>query len=334
MNPIIPKYYDPIEKRTYEADSCMPLRQAWNNDEFELTTLARGTYPGKRLKNDELEGIKSIGFWDIKKLQNWGLEWHTNEGIEICFLENGSLDFLLGDNLVKVQTNDITITRPWIIHKLGNPNVNLSKLYWLILDVNVRYPHQQWEWPDWIVLNPKDLDELTLKLRQNEQPILKANREFRNCFIEMGRVIKQENKIKYDSRLKVQINNLLILLLEILNEGNIVLDQSLIESKRTVELFLNILESKTDEDWTVVKMAEHCHLGVTRFTFYCKEVTNCSPMEYLNRLRLRQAAKLLDENPALPVIDVAFMCGFSSTQYFNFAFKKHFNISPNKFRKK
>ncbi|SHE54871.1 AraC family transcriptional regulator, L-rhamnose operon regulatory protein RhaS [Mariniphaga anaerophila] len=333
MNSIIPKYYDPIEKRTYEADSCVPLRQAWANNELELTSLARGTYPGGKLQNNELEGVKSVGCWNIKKLQNWGLEWHTNEGIEISFLENGSLDFLLKDCLIGIQTNDITITRPWIIHKLGNPNVDLSKLYWLILDVNVRHPHQQWEWPDWIILNPKDLDELTLKLRQNEQPVLKANREFKNCFIEIGRIIKQENKNKYDSRLKVQINNLLILLLEILNEGNIILDQSLIESRRTVELFLHLLESKTDEGWTVVKMAEYCHLGATRFTHYCKEITNCSPMEYLNKLRLRRAAKLLGEIPSTPVIDVAYMCGFSSPQYFNFAFKKHFKVSPNSYRK-
>jgi len=333
MNSIIPKYYDPIKKRTYKADSCKPLRQACASKELELTSFARGTYPGQKLKSDELEGIKSIGYWNINKLQDWGLEWHTNEGIEICFLENGSLDFLLEDNLINIQTNYITITRPWIIHKLGNPNVNLSKLYWLILDVKVRHPHQQWEWPEWIILNQKDLDELTLKLRQNEQPVLKANKEFRNCFIEIGKIIKQGRKNKYDSRLKVQINNLFILLLDILSQENIILDQSLIESKRSVKLFLHLLESKIDEYWTVVKMAEYCHLGVTSFTHYCKEITNCSPMEYLNRLRMRKAAKLLVENPSLQVIDVAFICGFSSNQYFNYAFKKHFKISPNSFRK-
>ena len=198
MNKTIPKYYDPGEKKTYRADSCVPLRQAWENGELELTAFARDTYPGQRLKKNELEGLKCIGYWDIKKLQNWGLEWHTNEGIEICFLENGNLDFLLKGRKINIQTNDITITRPWIIHKLGNPNVNLSKLYWLILDVKVRHPHQQWEWPDWIILNQKDIDELTLKLRQSEQPVFQANKEFRNCFIEIGKIIKQGVDNNYD----------------------------------------------------------------------------------------------------------------------------------------
>ena len=163
----VPKFYDPQEKVMYEADSCQPLRQARDSGEIELTTLARGTYPGRLLQKDEIPGIKSIGYWNIKKLQDWGLEWHTNEGIEICFLESGNLDFSIKDQTDNLQTNDITITRPWIAHKIGNPNVDLSKLHWVILDVMVRHPHQEWVWPDWIVLNKSDLTELTRYFRQN-----------------------------------------------------------------------------------------------------------------------------------------------------------------------
>jgi AraC family L-rhamnose operon regulatory protein RhaS len=327
----VPKYYDPQNKIMYEADSCEPLRQAMNSGEIELSSLARGTYPGRLLQKDEIPGIKSIGFWNIKKLQDWGLEWHTNEGIEICFLESGNLDFSIKKQTHNLKTNDITITRPWIIHKLGAPNVGLSKLHWLILDVNVRHPHQEWQWPNWIVLNQKDLKELTRYLRQNEQSKWKSNSDIKNCFIQISMVIKQHKP--YDSMLKIQINTLLILLLGLFRDGNITLDRSLTESKRTVELFLKSLESKLDDEWTVIQMAKYCHLGVTRLTHYCNEISNCSPMEYLNRLRLRKASKLLCEQPSLPVIDVAFMCGFSSSQYFNYAFKKHYKTSPNQYRK-
>ena len=124
-----------------------------------------------------------------------------------------------------------------------------------------------------------------------------------------------------------------MLLLDIFKNETIELDQSLMQSKRSVEIFLNSLKSKLEEEWTVVKMADDCRLGVTRFTHYCKEITNCSPMEYLNRLRLRKASKIIISETKTPIIDVAFRCGFSSTQYFNFAFKKHFKLSPNQFRK-
>lgn len=328
----IPKYYDSSGKVSYEADSCVPLRSAWKENALELATLVRGTYPGRQLLEDELAGIKSIGYWNIKKTQPWGLDWHTNEGLEICFLESGSLDFMVKNDRYKLQTNDITITRPWIIHKIGAPNVDLSKFHWMILDVNVRHPHQQWEWPDWLILNPRDLKELTLLLRQNEQAVWKADQEFRDCFIQIGKMIKKSEAQEYDSKLKIQINNMLALLLDIFREGNIVLDQSLVESKRSVELFLQSLESKIDEDWTVVQMADYCHLGVTRFTHYCKEISNCSPIEFLTRLRLQKAAKLLIQDFSIPINNIAYTCGFSSNQYFNYSFKKHFNKTPTAYR--
>lgn len=333
MNTSVPKYYDPTQNLIYEADSCTPLRDAWLKNDLELTTLGRGTYPGKALKPNELPGVKNIGYWDIKKLQNWGLEWHTNEGIEICFLESGNLDFAVTGTAYKLQTNDITITRPWIRHKIGKPLVNLSKLHWLILDVNVRHPHQNWEWPEWIILNPDDLKKLTTHLRQNEQPLWKANAEFKYCWQQIGNVIKKSATKSYDSALKILINQLLVILLEIITAESIQLDESLTESKRTVEIFLNSIEDQINEEWTVVKMANHCQLGVTRFTHYCKEITNCSPMEFLNRLRLRKASNLLLEMKKTPVIDIAFMCGFASNQYFNYAFKKHFKQTPNQYRK-
>lgn len=333
MKNVVPKYYDPSTNQVFEADSCSPLRDAWLNNELELTTLGRGTYPGRPLPEGELSGVKSIGYWDIKKLQNWGLEWHTNEGIEICFLESGTLGFQIKGSKYQLNTNNITITRPWISHRHGVPLAGLSKLHWLILDVNVRHPHQNWQWPDWIILNPKDLGELTLYLRQNEQPVWKANSEFKNCWIQIGNIIKQGSPNSHDSKLKILINQLLVILLEILKAESVELDESLVESKRSVELFLNSIKDKPEEEWTVVKMAKYCKLGVTRFTHYCKEITNCSPMEYVNRLRLRKASIILKREEKTPVIDVAFRCGFSSNQYFNYAFKKHFKMSPNQFRK-
>jgi len=220
------------------------------------------------------------------------------------------------------------------VHKLGDPSVDLSKLYWIILDVNVRHPHQEWQWPEWLVLNQLDISELTRYLRQNEQPLWKTNSEIRESFISIGHTMKKSQDRTPDSRLKIMINTLFVLLLELFQNGNIPLDNTLIESKRTVELFLKALESNLNENWNVEKMSEYCHLGLTRFTHYCKEIINCSPMEYLNLLRLNEAAKLLAKHAELSVMDIAFRSGFSSPQYFNFAFKQHYKLSPGKYRNK
>jgi len=327
------KFYDPGGKLSYKADNCSPVKDAADNGEIELTTMARDAYPGKRLGKSELSGIKSIGYWNIKKLQNWGLEWHTNEGIEICFLESGDLTFFLENDQYNLAPNHLTITRPWITHKLGNPNVELSKLHWLIIDVGVRHPHQEWIWPNWIILNPRDLEKLTLYFRQNEQPVWKATPEIKDCFIRIGKVIKEGGEKDYESKLRVLINALLIALLEHFQEGKISLDEELTESRRTVKLFLNSLEDHIYEPWTLPGMASWCKLGTTRFTKYCVEISNCTPMEYINRIRLGKAAKMLMTQPDVSATEIAYQCGFSSAQYFTTVFKRHYKKTPQAYRK-
>jgi AraC family L-rhamnose operon regulatory protein RhaS len=318
----------------YYPDSCTPLAEAWEKGQVEMYTLVRGTYPGTPLKGDELKDIKSIGYWNSEKSQNWGLDWHRNEGIEICLLETGSISFLLNDQKYELEPNSLTITRPWILHKLGDPNVGFSKLHWFIIDLEVRQPHQEWVWPDWVILSKDDLNELTRILRLNEQPVWKVDDEMKRCFSQIGRMVKNQEKEHFDSRIKVYINEILILLLELLKKDRPELNDSLIESKRSVSLFLKSLEADLAAAWTVDKMAAHCGLGITQFSKHCYQLTNCTPVNYLNKLRLDKARKMILENPESTITSIAYDCGFSSNQYFTRVFKAHFKETPQELRGK
>ncbi|WP_066632444.1 AraC family transcriptional regulator [Labilibacter marinus] len=323
--------YIALDGGIYNPDSCTPLERAWINDEIELTTLARGTYPGRTLIDAELSQVKSIGYWDAKTIQNWGLDYHRNEGIEICLLESGSLEFNLNTNTYQLYPNTLTITRPWIPHKLGNPNISPSKLHWLIIDLGVRQPHQTWQWPDWIILRKEDLDQLTDILRRNEQPVWKVGSTIKDCFAQIGHLIKSNNKF-IDSKIKVLINELLISLLELFTVEKPELNDSLIKSKRSVEIFLDNLEELVHEDWTLSDMAEYCGLGTTQFSKYCQQITNATPTNYLNQLRIKKAHKLITSEKDKSITEIAYDCGFSSNQYFTQIFKKHYKVSPQRYR--
>ena len=66
----------------YHADTCLPLVDAVKRGKVKFKALARYTYPGDRLSEDTM-GLSSVGYWDAKEPQDWGLDWHRNEGIEI-----------------------------------------------------------------------------------------------------------------------------------------------------------------------------------------------------------------------------------------------------------
>lgn len=57
-----------------------------------------------------------------------------------------------------------------------------------------------------------------------------------------------------------------------------------------------------------------------------------SPHEYLTKIRIEQAKKLLWDS-SVPISDVAERCGFGSQQYFTKIFKKETGSSPGKYRK-
>ena len=55
--------------------------------------LTRGNYPGRLLNRNGLAGVSLVGYWDAKRDQDWGLDWHRNEGLELTLLQSGSLAY-------------------------------------------------------------------------------------------------------------------------------------------------------------------------------------------------------------------------------------------------
>ncbi len=321
---------------TYQADTCLPLTRALEAGEIRLESWVHGHYPGRILPRGILSRVKSVGFWDATHDQTWGLDEHHNEGIELTFLETGTLGFAVNSKEFQLKADDLTITRPWQKHRVGLPNVTAGRLHWLILDVGIRRPDQPWHWPSWSVLAKHDLDELTQILRQNEYPVWRSTVEIRRCFQRIAKTIESYDIAQSVSRLTVQLNDLLLCVLEMLREQSIFLDDTLSQTKRSVSLFLNDLAQNTPllrREWTVREMAATCGLGVTQFIHYCRLITNMTPVKYLNQCRLEAAAQILQHQPESTITAIAVECGFSSSQYFATAFYRQFGMSPTAYLK-
>ena len=319
--------------KTYHADACEPLAIAVRNGEVELNALSRGTYPGARLAERELDGLRSVGYWDARQDQAWGLAWHRNEGIELTFLETGSVDFALESSTYPLQPGDLTITRPWQPHKVGVPSVGAGRLHWVIIDVGIRHPHQEWKWPRWLVISRKDMADLTQFLSQNEQPVWKTSSEVQHCFKQLAKAVASYQKITGTSRITVYLNELFLLVLELFRTQQVTLSKSLTSTRRSTELFLSALPANVSEPWTLETMSKTCGLGTTRFVHHCRHLTNCTPMEHLNRLRIEKASELLTTKTEMNITEIAFACGFSTSQYFATVFRKHHRCTPAAFRK-
>lgn len=321
--------------KTYQASNCAALVRAARLGRVELTALARGQYPGRKLDRASLHGVKTVGFWDAKSSQNWGLDWHYNEGIELTFLERGGMAYAVDRHRCRLRPDDLTVARPWQRHRVGDPHIDAGRLHWLILDVGVRRPHQPWQWPSWLVLTKNDLRELTECLRKNERAVWRATPEIRHCFQRIALAVEGDRSGANISRLAVLLNELMVLVLEMFRRQQIKLDESLASTSRTVELFWSDLSQNMDHlasPWTVESMARQCGLGPTHFIHYSKKLTNTTPIRHLNRCRLQAAARMLREEPERSILDITMACGFNSSQYFATLFRSEFGQAPGEYR--
>jgi AraC family L-rhamnose operon regulatory protein RhaS len=276
--------------------------------------------------------LNSIGFWDADSSQNWDEDLHRNEGVEIAFLETGSLAYFTANKQQELRAGQFVVTRPWQLHKLSN--IGPCRLHWLILDVGVLRPHQTWHWPAWMVLTRDDLGELTRRLCGNDDPVRNANQAMMQAFGELARTIAAWDQPHAVSRLATNLNQLFLGILGASSgaPGSEIHEPT--SRQRAVESFL--LQLKNDpitcqEIWTIYRMAEHCGMGVTAFSKYCREFVNAGPVEFLNRCRLDHAVHLLRHNATLSITDIAMTCGFNSSQYFATRFRQRFHVSPSNF---
>ncbi len=316
----------------YHADTCEPLKAAAQRDEVHLRAWSHPCYPGLQLPRTFLPQVRSIGIWDAARNQSWGLDTHCNEGIEFTYLARGQVAFEVDGKVWPLKKGDFTITRPWQFHRVGNPNVAASRLYWLILDVNVRRPNQSWQWPEWVICSQDDLKRLTNLLRHNEQPVWQADGEVASCFTRLTELIEGQEPKTSETKLKLYINELLIGVMEMLQREQIPLNEHLSTSQRAVEMFLAALREHIAYSWDLNAMAEQCGLSRSQFANYCKQITNMTPNEYLTHCRLETASKLLIDHPDMSITDVAFACGFNSSQYFATVFQSRQGCSPSDFR--
>lgn len=90
--------------------------------------------------------------------------------------------------------------------------------------------------------------------------------------------------------------------------------------------------NKPQAEWAVGDMAATAKLSRAQLMRVFKQQTGFSPHAFITRIRLQQAAALLNES-ADSVLSIALACGFQSETHFGKAFKKQFGITPGQYRR-
>jgi len=83
---------------------------------------------------------------------------------------------------------------------------------------------------------------------------------------------------------------------------------------------------------TLDELSKRFFISKSKLSHAFKKEYGVSPIDYLVKVRLEKAETLLTKTNK-PIVDVAFECGFTSSNYFSDHFKKKYGESPSNYRK-
>lgn len=92
------------------------------------------------------------------------------------------------------------------------------------------------------------------------------------------------------------------------------------------------MEKHYQEDLAVADMAQFVEVSPARFSETFKQETGLPPADYFRRFKCLKAREFLSQS-SIPITEIAFHLGFSSSQYFANVFRKYTGMSPGTYRK-
>lgn len=105
------------------------------------------------------------------------------------------------------------------------------------------------------------------------------------------------------------------------------------ENSDKIKLFYNYIQQNYPKKITLDEVAQLLNMSKVSFNRFMKKTTNHTFIEYLNEVRIDNAARLL-AGMDYSISEIAYMCGFNNIANFNRIFKKVKKLTPSAYRKK
>lgn len=105
------------------------------------------------------------------------------------------------------------------------------------------------------------------------------------------------------------------------------------KNREAISAGLAYMEEHFREKCTLAEIAAAAHFSPVYFHGLFKKALGKSPYEYLTKLRIEEAKRLLFA-ARLDMTKVAERCGFSSQSYFNYVFRRETGETPSAYRRR
>jgi AraC-like DNA-binding protein len=104
------------------------------------------------------------------------------------------------------------------------------------------------------------------------------------------------------------------------------------ENSLSISPALDYIRNNYMVDFSIDDLAELCHMSTTHFRRVFNSIMGTNPLEYVNQIRITNAAVLL-RTTEMSILSISEEVGFQSVSSFNRHFMKVYDMTPMAFRK-
>lgn len=255
---------------------------------------------------------------------------HRNAGLEIVYVSRGRLRWRIEDRVYELGPGSVFYTFPWELHGSIDEFEPGHRWDYVVLKITGNRSSQRWNLPPALGLAPVESRRLLNRLMRSPHRSLAAGERLKWLLP----ALQKELAASRGASLTMATTLGKAVLLE--------LDRMVAQAALTppagferrpdpCKTLLRRLQSDYAETWNLKSMSQAMHLGRTRLGQLIKERTGDSPMVHLNRLRIGKAREFLRQTDR-SITEIAFNCGFRSSQYFARAFKQLTGRTPGSYR--
>ncbi|MEN6314470.1 MAG: AraC family transcriptional regulator [Clostridiaceae bacterium] len=260
----------------------------------------------------------------------WTVPWTVPAGerddYEIHLVEKGDGTFFIGDRSYTVKPGDIII-----LHSMEGNSFKPDKPDFRHVFVTFKFKDSMYS---------EKIFSFNKRLIQEVMPIQSQNTaEIQQLLYSLHKTVLVRSD-GYMFRLKILLGRLVFIIMEgcmTKSEDSAKSSQSVRKSisKGTRELVDRVIMFLHKNYNKQLSLKDIGHIASLHPRYLCtvfKQVTGCTINEYLRKIRIEQAKRLLLYT-TLSVTEVALETGFGSSQYFSRIFKNMNGVDPRTFRK-
>jgi AraC-like DNA-binding protein len=264
--------------------------------------------------------------WRISDVPSGRLHFHNCLEIGLCESDSGTLEF--SDNRCGFEEGNVSFIAGDVPHTTYSSKGCASKWSYIFVDMETLLsPFFPFD-----VLPDK---ELILDMLHNYYVVVDKGMNPEIYHI-VRMIIKEldEKRDNYQFTVRGLLYALMFKELDLYkaDKGSGAVNAVLKENSLSISPALDYIRSNYMVDFSIDDLANLCHMSTTHFRRVFNSIMQTNPLEYVNQIRITNAAVLL-RTTEMSILSISEEVGFQSVSSFNRHFMKVYDMTPMAFRK-